>query len=287
MKNRMKYYLLAVLLCSVSLSACNNEDKVTEFEIPPHLNIVKKAEGVVRLMAYNVAVFNRDPNDPMNYQTIANMVNEKEVDAVCLNELDSCTTRTGNDYQLQKFAGIVGDWDFKFGQAIPYRGGAYGEGIATKEKAVKKFSVPLPQGSGAEARVLVVMEMEEYVIATTHLDHASVGAHGGQVSVINETIAELYKDSKKPVFLGGDLNAKPDSETIKLLKKNWNIISSTQPTFPSGKPSSCIDYFLQYKNDAVCEIVHAEVIRFLKTGNPVTASDHLPIIVDVKISKKD
>lgn len=287
MKNKIKYYLTILLLTLVSSSACSSDDKTEEFEIPPHLTIVQKAEGAIRLMSYNVAVFNRDPNDPMNYQTIANMVNEKEVDVVCLNELDSCTTRTDRDYQLEKFANIIGGWDFKYGSAIQYSGGTYGEGIATKEKAVKKFTVALPKGVGAEARVLVVMEMKDYVIATTHLDHVSAEAQLGQVKVINEVIAQHYKDSTKPVFLGGDLNTKPDSETMKLfLENNWKIVSSTQPTFPSNKPTSCIDHFLQYENGVECEIKHAEVIRFFKSGNAATASDHLPTIVDIKIIGK-
>lgn len=284
---KIRYYLTILLFTLVSSSSCSNDDKTEDFEIPPHLTITKKAEGAIRLMAYNVAVFNRDPGDPMNYQTIANMANEKEADALCLNEIDSCTTRTRGDYQLEKFAGIIGNWDFKYGSAIPYAGGTYGEGVVTKEKAIKKFSVGLPKGLGAEARVLVVMEMKDYVIATTHLDHANVEAHIEQVKVITQTMEKYYKNSGKPVFLGGDLNAKPDSETIKLFKENWTIISSTQPTFPSSKPTSCIDFFLQYKNGVECEVLHAEVVRFLKSGNTATASDHLPIIVDIKILEKN
>lgn len=286
MKNITKYLLIIFLLFATGLSSCSSDDTTDEFEIPPHLGNDKKAEGAIRLMAYNVAVFDRDPNDRMNYQTIANMVNEKEVDALCLNELDSSTTRTHRDYQIQKFAGIVGGWDYQYGSAIKYQGGTYGEGVTTKDKAVKKFFVGLPQGVGAEARVLVVMEMKDYVIATTHLDHVSAEAQIDQVKLITETISKHYKNSSKPVFLGGDLNAKPDSETLKLFMKDWKVISSTQPTFPSHKPTSCIDHFLQFNNGVECEITHAQVVRFFKTGNAATSSDHLPTIVDIKIVGK-
>lgn len=283
MKKNIRFYAMAAFLALTSLVACSNDDKIDEFEIPPHIKDTKKPEGAIRLMSYNVGIFNKDTENPLNYQTIANMVNEKEADVVCLNELDSCTSRTQKDYQLEKFAAIIGGWDFKYGSAMPYSGGSYGEGIATKEKAVKKFSVALPKGVGAEPRVLVIMEMEDYVIATTHLDHVSADAQIDQVKVINETMDLYYKDSDKAVFLGGDLNAKPDSETLKQFKKNWTILSSLQPTFPSHKPASCIDFILQYNNGVKCELLHAEVIRFLKTGNTAKASDHLPIIVDVKI----
>lgn len=283
MRNNIRFYILSALSALVCFSACGNSDKDLDFEIPPHIKNVKKPEGAIRLMTYNVLRFVYDKGNPYNYQTIANMVNEKEADAVCINELDKNTTRSRGDYQLEIFAQALGNWDFEFGSAMPYSAGDYGEGIATKEKAVRKFSVPLPIGVGAEPRVLVVMEMEDYVIATTHLDHVSSVAQIDQVKTITETLEEQYKESDKPVFLGGDLNAKPDSETIALFKENWTLLSGTQPTFPSHNPSSCIDYIFQYNNGVKCEVLHAEVIRFLKSGNPATASDHLPVIVDVKI----
>ncbi len=280
---KMKYYLLFALSALISLSACGKDHNELDFEVPPHKTNTQKEEGAIRIMAYNVLRFVYDENDPYNYQTIANMVNEKEVDAVCVNELDSFTTRSNRDYQLEMFANSLGDWDFKYGTAMPYAGGSYGEGIATKEKAVKKYAVSLPKGVGAEPRVMVVMEMDDYVIATTHLDHVSAEAQIGQVETINEVIEKEYKFSDKPVFLAGDLNAYPDSETIAYLKEEWILLSTTQPTFPSHNPNRCIDYIFQYNNGVKCEVTHTEVIRFLRSGNPATASDHLPVIVDVKI----
>ena len=95
-----KYYIYIVItLLLMVINACSSDTKVDDFDIPPHIVDSKKPEGAIRLMAYNIAVFNRDPNSPLNYQTIANMVNEKDVDVVCLNELDSCTSRTAKDYQ--------------------------------------------------------------------------------------------------------------------------------------------------------------------------------------------
>lgn len=279
----MRFYILIVISTLICFSACGKSNDGLDFEVPPHKTNIEKEEGAIRIMAYNVLRFVYDKNDPYNYQTIANMVNEKEVDAVCVNELDSFTTRSNSDYQLEKFAQTLGNWDFKFGAAMPHAGGSYGEGIATKEKAVRKFSVSLPKGVGAEPRVIVVMEMNDYVIATTHLDHVSAESQIDQVKIINSTIEELYIDSDKPVFLAGDLNAMPDSETIAFLKENWTMLSSTHPTFPSHNPTRCIDYVFQYNNGVKCEVLHAEVIRFLKSGNPATASDHLPVIVDIKI----
>ncbi|MDO5036383.1 MAG: endonuclease/exonuclease/phosphatase family protein [Porphyromonas sp.] len=286
MSKKLTIYSLLALGLLLALGACNTGTNPDDFVVPPHRETVAKPEGAIRLMTYNVLRFVYDQNDPYNYSTIASMVKEKEVDAICLNELDKHTTRSRNDDQLQLFAQALGGWDYEFGSAMPYKGGDYGEGIATREPAVRQFSIPLPKGSGAEPRVLVVMELEDYVIATTHLDHVSSEAQLGQVEKITAEIAKLYKDSDKPVFLGGDLNATPDSKTIKLLEQSWRRLSSTQPTFPSRSPKSCIDYIFQYINGVECEVLHTEVIRFMSSGNPATASDHLPVIVDVKILGK-
>ena len=156
------------------------------------------------------------------------------------------SNRLGVLLELKHFACLMGSWDFEYGAAMPYDGGEYGEGVTTRKKAVNKFSVALPKGVGAEPRVLVVMEMEVDVISTSRLDQVSYEAQLGQKEQITGTMKERYGDSGKPVFLGGDMNATPSSETGKLLQKDWEILTITGfGTFPSDNPSKCIDYIMQ------------------------------------------
>jgi len=51
----------------------------------------------VRLVTYNAGTFNKYIAD--DYPLVAEMMREVGADAVCLNELDSCTTRTGGVFQ--------------------------------------------------------------------------------------------------------------------------------------------------------------------------------------------
>lgn len=287
----MKKTLSIILSLGIAISAisCTKEQNLSDDATPPHLqdypsadNGRPKKDGVTRLVTYNVGVFNKYIKD--DYKLIADMMNEIEADVVCMNELDSCTSRTGYVYQLQRAASLLGNWDYEFGRAMPYRGGSYGEGIATKKKAVKKFSLGLPKGEGAEPRVLVVMELPEYVIATTHLDHISDNAQLPQVQLITKTLKEMYGNSDKPVFLAGDMNATPNSTTIKELNKDWTTLSvTTNGTYPSDSPKSCIDYIMQLNNGVACEVIGSEVMRSFKSGDVTQASDHLPVMVDVKI----
>lgn len=254
----MKKYLMTLLTLGLACNAaaCMEDEPFYDTEIPPHVSIDNsKGEDVTRLVTYNVGIFNKYIKD---------------------------------DYQLKHFASLMGSWDFEYGAAMPYDGGEYGEGVTTRKKAVNKFSVALPKGVGAEPRVLVVMEMEDYVICTSHLDHVSSEAQLGQVELITKTMKERYGDSGKPVFLGGDMNATPSSETGKLLQKDWEILTITGfGTFPSDNPSKCIDYIMQLKGTPKCEVVGSQILRWFKSGDVTKASDHLPVMLDIKLPAKN
>ena len=141
----------------------------------------------------------------------------------------------------------------------------------------------LPEAGGAEPRVLVVVELPDYVIATTHLDHVSPEAQLEQVRTINREMMRRYGDSPKPVFLGGDLNAEPGSETLRLLERTWRVLTPTDGgTYPSDEPEQCIDYLLQLRNGVRCEVTDARVLSRFGTGDVSRASDHLPVLLEVR-----
>ena len=256
--NMLKKYLTMMLLLGLACpaTACNSSSS-SEDEVPPHLkpetpeepgrDYYPKADGATRLVTYNVGVFTKYISDG-SYQMIADMMTEGKADLVGISELDSCTVRTGRVFQLKKFAELMGkEWSYEYSRAMAYQGGAYGDGIASREKPVRTFAAPLPKGDGAEPRVMVVMEFAKYVFATTHLDHVSTLAQAGQVDEINKVIEREFGSSKKPVFLGGDFNARPDSPTISKLKTGWTVLTphgASDFTHSSQAPNKCIDYIL-------------------------------------------
>lgn len=284
--------LAGLLICfSFSATACT-PGNTADFETPPHITDPDdedkkpgdKDEKSIRLVAYNVGVFNKDASDPGNYVTIANMMKELEADVVFLNEVDKETNRTGKVDQLRRFAQLMG-WEYCYGPAMDYQGGQYGEGIAVKNPIVNSYYVPLAKGEGAEARVLVVIELEDMVVATTHLDHVSDAARVAQAVEINNAMVQKYANSSKPVFLGGDLNALPTSATLTEFKKHWKVISRNQFTFPADKPTKTIDFVLQLNNGVSCDVITSDVVTWLSSGDVTKSSDHLPIYVDIKLKK--
>lgn len=299
MLNLLKKYfavvLLLVFICPAT--ACGGDNAGGGDEIPPHLKpeepdqqpdkvYYPKEDGVTRLVTYNVGVFSKYDENGC-YQMVADMMTEVGADVIGFSELDSCTVRTKRIFQLKKFSELMGkEWSYEYSRAMAYQGGAYGDGIASREKPLRAFAAPLPQGDGAEPRVMVVMEFADYVFATTHLDHVSDRAQLGQVEEINKVIGEEFAGSRKPVFLGGDFNARPDSQTILRLQEEWTILTphgAGDFTHSSENPNKCIDYIMQWKgNGASCEVKGSKIMLYFNKGDIKKASDHIPVLLDVR-----
>ena len=70
-----------------------------------------------------------------------------------------------------------------------------------------------------------------------------------------------------------------------ILDKNWKRLSPEKATEPSEAPSACIDYIAVLRNGADCDVRRSKVCRRLRHGNTRTASDHLPVLVELIVSK--
>lgn len=264
-------------LCAVALMACGNSN---DNQSP----IAAKPRKAIRLMTYNVGAVCKFIGDDFtkedNVKLIAEIVKESQADAVAYQELDSCNTR--NDYfQLKAITESCNPkWSYFYGPAIDYKGGKYGTGVASQNKRViKTLYIPIPVKEKSEPRVLTIVEYKDYVIACTHLN----GGQPAQVEYLNAEIKKLYGDSKKPVFLGGDMNAFPESPIMDEFRKAWTIISqTTDGTSVQSTQKPCIDYILQLNNKAkAAKVVDSKVIKNAQAGDMKIASDHYPVYVDV------
>lgn len=274
MKNVLKTLLLSCLL--FSLASCSIFTSNTAGYFP-------SKGGNMRIVTYNVGTFTKSGDDqtPM----VCTMMKEMDADIVCLNELDSCARRTSNYYQLMDFAVRMGAWNYSFAPAMPFQGGSYGIGMASKPKLrIKdKWSMVLPKGKGSEPRALCVVEFDRVVVAATHLEHTTESARLAQVQTITAALKERYAGKVKPVILAGDMNAAPDSKTLSELQRDWTVVSAQKPTYDSSKPKQCIDYILVMKDAPQPRSVKRSAVctRFLY-GDVSVASDHLPVYVDLK-----
>lgn len=119
------------------------------------------------LVQHNVGVF--DKYEGSSIESVADIVKNMGADIVTLNEVDSCALRTG---KVDQIAEAMGNWSYHYASAMPFNGGAYGIGIAANPelKVIRTDKVPLPKGNGCEPRVMAVVEYEDYIVATVHLD---------------------------------------------------------------------------------------------------------------------
>ena len=227
------------------------------------------------LLSYNVGVFSKYEDDTT--PQVADVIRSSGATLVALNELDSCNRRHAA-FQLKELAKTLGDWPFQFASAFPYAGGAYGNGVLSRDKVISRYKVHLPKSDGSEPRSVAVVETDRCVFASVHLDYVGENSQRDQVQALNEWFKAVYGGAKKPVFLCGDFNAEPDSETIRLMREGWTQLSKVDFTYSTQNPRKCIDYVFAYKAATPVEVISSEVL----TAGTESYSDHFPVKVVVK-----
>ncbi|MBP5573222.1 MAG: endonuclease/exonuclease/phosphatase family protein [Bacteroidales bacterium] len=220
----------------------------------------------IKVMTYNVrhcAGMDR----VVDYDRTAEVILQQQPDVVALQELDSMTGRSGPCDQLGALASRTG-YVPVFGAAIDYDGGKYGVGILCSQTPLSTKRIPLP---GEEPRVLLVVELKDYVIACTHLD-LEPEARMASIPLIKEEA----KQWKKPFLLAGDWNDTPDSELVSELQRAFTILSSPEVSYPADQPQECLDYVASYKNR------RTRVLKSMVIDEPA-ASDHRPVVVTLQV----
>lgn len=222
----------------------------------------------LRLMTYNVRHLEGE-DGIVSPERIAHIISAVRPDAVALQELDSVNGRTLYADQLAELAwhtGMYATW----ATAISFAGGGYGVGMLTRERPLSVRRIPLP---GSEPRMLLIVELSQYVYACTHLD-LTEQARLASVDIIKREAAR----STKPFFIAGDLNAEPADRVMTAFENDFHILSdTTQPTFPAPRPEICIDFVMVYGNRYDVKTRRSTVV------DEPNASDHRPLVVDLKI----
>lgn len=223
-------------------------------------------EKGLSVMTYNVGVFSKSGKDCL--QDVASLIRESGATIVALNELDSCNRRH-QTFQLAELARAVGGWDFHFTSTFPFAGGAYGNGILSREPILWSGKISLPQADGAEPRCAAVVETASCVFASVHLDHVGKEARQAQARTLNDWFTAHYSGYGKPVLLCGDFNSEPGSGTLAVLDDCWQRLSPSEATHNDGK---CLDHIFALRTAAPVRVLYSAVLRS-------SLSDHSPLIL--------
>ncbi len=224
------------------------------------------AQDTLKVMTFNVRHC-AGMDLVVDYDRTAAVIAQQQSDVVALQELDSMTGRSEHRYQLGELANRT-KYHPVFGAAIDYDGGKYGVGILTRETPLCAKRIPLP---GDEPRVLLVVELQDYVIACTHLDLEEEPRLASVPLIIEEALRW-----EKPFLLAGDWNDTPDSELLQEITKYFTILSGNGVSYPADEPTECLDYIAIFKRHAA-EVLETEVI------DESVASDHRPVKVSLEL----
>lgn len=207
-------------------------------------------------------------------------------DFIGLNEVDWKSKRVGGADTPAEIAALTG-MHVEYAKAKPYGGGFYGNAVVSREAplSVERFDLPRGDGRNGLKCVLILCEFENLWFGSMHLDlRANLENQLRSVEIVRDVVAE--KSKSKPVFLTGDWNNEPDSETLAAMRGFMTILSDESARTYTGfrvKPKDdeiCIDYI-------AVDTAHAGCVKV--TGRRVTqgdfTSDHNPVFVELKLSK--
>ena len=267
--------LVCVLGCSKSTGSDGGKAN------PPGTDPPTK-ETVIRVMTYNIHRGNPPGQnaDVIDLNATAAVIKSQHPDLVCLNEVDVHTKRSGVTLdEAQKLGELTGMHAY-FAKAMNYDGGQYGDAVLSKYPIEQRFRYALPfKITGSEPRDIAMIKVKSgdktFLFATTHLDH--LATEENRILQANTIVADILPDLKLPLIIGGDLNAPPESETIRILSTKLTAGCKDKGcplTFPYDAPKSTIDYIM---------VSSTEDFEFksYKAVNGATASDHLPVIAEI------
>lgn len=227
---------------------------------------------VVRVLTFNI-LHGATMNNDFDLDLIANVIKSVKPDLVALQEVDFFTKRVGNidlATELGQRTGLAP----LFGQAMPYDGGGYGEGVLSRYSFLSTRNHGLAAQNGKEPRaaleVNIVLKSGDTIrFIGTHLDHTRK-----ETDRINQAkqLNRIFTKDNRPSILAGDLNARPESKTMGILFKEWTkSFPENIPTAPSINPRSKIDYIL-FRPANRWRVLETIVI------DEQVASDHRPVL---------
>ena len=234
----------------------------------------------MRIMSYNVHHC-EGADKRIDYERVASVIKRENPDFAGLQELDcKAQQRTAGVDQAKKLGELTG-MHATYAEAIPFQGGSYGVALLSREKPLSVIRKPLP---GKEPRVLLLCEFSDRWVGTTHLD-LKKEKRVEAAKVIRSVIAE--NRGKKPVFLTGDWNARPTSQTLDEFRKYMKILSAEKGRtffgFKNHAPESecCIDYIAVDKRGA-----KKFSVRETYVVPDIVTSDHCPVVAVVEKAGK-
>jgi len=230
----------------------------------------------MRMMSYNIHS-GKNMDNVLDIPAIAQVVKELAPDICALNEVRMRTRDVGG-LELAKEIGEAAGMYWRFGRAIDYNGGEYGNGMLSRYPVSFSRVVPVPDVPEAEReRRFEPRSVLETIVLTDEGPVQALTCHfgltrGEQERAVATVVSMLRTDM--PVVFMGDLNMLPDDDLIAVLRGHIRDTAGAEPfTFPARDANIKIDYIFASEQFACGEFTTVQTL----------ASDHLPVYVDAEL----
>ncbi|MDP3435987.1 MAG: endonuclease/exonuclease/phosphatase family protein [Bacteroidales bacterium] len=256
------------------------------FSLSPALALQKSENRSITVISYNIHHCNPPAQKGViDTDAIADVIKESGADIALLQEVDVKMARSMGEDQAKILSQKSGLSYYYFYKAIDFSGGDYGVAILSRFPLSEFNSYNLDNHIQSEQRVLATALAElaggvKILLATTHLDLIK----GNRVKQIAE-IDSILSNPVYPLVLGGDFNAKPESEEMIFMSKRFTASTdSHSATFPNLSPDRVIDYIFIRNSVGV----NSAILKFSghKVLTGIDASDHLPVVADIEITRR-
>lgn len=271
--------LLGAAFCANGLGSDWEQPAFARTGAPPR----SPPQGELRVLAYNLAKVDLFASAPIRSQAdlrehldrIATLIRETDADLVLLSEVVAECTPCPID-QVRYLAQATGMHAWAFGEQYNFGLPAFrirgGNAVLSRLPMRPLVNLQLVGGASflwpANNRRALWCEVEVrgswQRIASIHNDSWDAENNTRQVHQLLRFVGQ------EPALLGGDFNAQPDTESMRLLAESglFQGARSRAPTFPADRPTRRIDYVLAPRS---WEVVSQEVLE-------TTLSDHRPVL---------
>lgn len=267
-----KIMVAMFLMILVALNfSCNNTTANSE-----HSNLKS-----IKVMSYNIH-YGYGMDKIYDLPRIANIILNEKADIVGIQEISDST--------MANELGRLTDMHVAFGPSIDGKMNRYGDAVLSKYpfEWVGNASIPSASSSRYQAMAVDVNLSEIYGdgsivrFINTHFDwKETIGSEESRLAAVSVIEKSFLDNTKHPAILTADLNANPDSPTlIKMGEHGWvnKYLGKNLNTYIADTVSGHIDYVLFRPEKRW-------IVDAIKVLDEPIASDHLPIVMELKLLK--
>ena len=229
----------------------------------------------IRALSYNIR-HGEGMDRKIDLVRIAEVIKSISPDVVSLQEVDINMERTGGIDQPAELANLTG-LNVAFGPAIIRRNSQYGNAILSCYPLSNVENCPLPGTHEPRAALVADLDISshtaEKIQITFIATHLALNEES-RLRSVNFIEASLI-DPQTAALLAGDLNARPESQTIDEFRKVWKSATENRTYITLIPKPTQIDYILFRPGDR-WKVIDTWVV------DEQIASDHLPLVANLE-----